>query len=410
MRLAKDSTPVAKWLVRLILCFTLASIALVGCGSRRLLSGISVRPAVISPNADGVDDIAEIKYTLSRQATLSIRVINAAGQSYDLRADQRRSKGERTTYFGGVISDRLLPDGEYKLVFEVTDERGHTDRAETAITLLGGDQLPLMIDNLSIWPNTFTPNRDGVTDRVTIGYSLNKRATRVSVNIMDASGNKYPVPEDQIREMGVPGSHEHDYDAGVDLGATPPPDGDYTVVVEAEDAVGNRVQVRGALTIQGGGVPRVEVVKRAAQFSPTVVPLGATLTFTCTVKNIGTVPVRTTGPESGFTYGSLENYNTVEHYEEPGLFRVGLDFEGNSSGRTYPYRWQLGTDAELTVVETSIGPQKYLMPDQTVTVVGHVRIDERLYKVEPYIWLGLIHEQVEIVQDRIEPTPITIAF
>jgi hypothetical protein len=407
---AEEDTPVLKWACRLLLCCALLPIVLLGCGPRRLLSGIAVRPTVISPNADGVDDIAEIKYTLSRQATISIRVLDAAGQSHDLRVDQRRSKGQRTAYFGGVINDRLLPDGEYTLLFEATDERGYTERAEAAITLLGGDQVPLLIENLNIWPNTFTPNRDGVTDRVTIGYSLNKRATRVNVYILDAQGNKYPVPEDKIREMGVPGSHEHDYDAGVDRGATPPPDGDYTVVVEAEDAVGNRAEVRGALTIQGGGVPRVEVVKRAAQFTPTVVPLGATLTFTCTVKNIGTVPVRTKGPESGFMYGSLENHNTIEQFEEPGLFRVGLDFEGNSSGRLYPYRWQLGLDDELTVIETSIGPLKYLMPGQTVTVVGHLRLDERLYKVQPYMWLGLIHEQVEIVQDRIEPTLITIAF
>ncbi|NLD44174.1 MAG: hypothetical protein GX657_11845 [Chloroflexi bacterium] len=50
------------------------------------------------------------------------------------------------------------------------------------------------------------------------------------------------------------------------------------------------------------------------------------------------------------------------------------------------------------------------MPGQTATVVGHLVIDDRPVKVQPYYWLGLIHEQVWIVQDRVEPTAISIGF
>ncbi len=181
-------------------------------------------------------------------------------------------------------------------------------------------------------------------------------------------------------------------------------------MIEAEDAVGNKDRAEGELTIEGGGVPRLEIINRAAILSPGVVPLGGTLSFTCTVKNIGTVPVRTKGPESGTTYSTSQNFNTLGQYEEPGIFRVGLDFEGNSEGRLYPFRWQLGTDEEITEIETEIGPMKYLMPGQAVTVIGHLRIDDRPVKVAPHYWLGLIHEQVWIVQDRVEPTEISIGF
>jgi len=178
-----------------------------GCGERPLLQNVTVRPSTISPNADGHEDVAEIKYTITRQAEVSIYFLDAEGQRHDFRVNKRRSKGERTAYFGGVINDRLLPDGNYTMVVEATDERGRTARAEVPITLAGGDKEYLRIEGLSIWPLKFTPNRDGITDRVTIGYSLNKAATRVDVYLLDAQGNKYPVAEDKIREMGAPGTH-----------------------------------------------------------------------------------------------------------------------------------------------------------------------------------------------------------
>jgi len=393
-----------------ILLLALVGAALAGCGSRPLIRSVDVRPDTISPNADGVDDVAEIKYTLSDQAIVSIYLTDAQGNQHVFRDQRRRSKGEHTAYFGGVIGDRLLPDGVYTIMLEAEGWDGHTERQERSITLTDGDQVPMEIQGLSVSPSTFTPNRDGIADRVTISYNLSKEAARVEVYVLGADGAKYPVAEDAIREAGSAGAHEHDYDAGIDLGATPPPDGAYTVVVEAEDYVGNKDRAEGQLTIEGGGVPRVEVVNAAAVFSPLIVQLGETLTFTCTVRNIGTVPVRTKGPEPGTEYTSLDNFNTLGEYEEPGIFRVGLDFEGNSAGRTYPFRWQLGHDDELTVLDTPIGPQTYLMPGQTVTVVGHLRITEKTVTVEPYFWIGLIHESVWIVQDRIEATPISIGF
>ncbi|MHB0858950.1 MAG: hypothetical protein ACYC5M_15465 [Anaerolineae bacterium] len=393
-----------------VLMLTLLGLVWAGCASQQVLHDVAIRPAVISPNADGSDDIAEIRYSLKRQATISMYFVGEDGARHDYRVDRRRSKGDRTAYFGGVIDGRLLPDGAYTCVIEALDDRGRSSRSELSLTIADGDKTPLTIDNLSIWPKTFTPNRDGISDRVTVGYNLSKPVNRVEVYVIDGQGNKFPVAEDQIREMEAAGTHEHDYDAGIDLGATPPSDGDYTVVVEAVDAVGNRARVEGPLTIEGGGVPRVEIVNRAAIIAPSVVPLGGTLTFTCTVKNVGTVPVRTKGPEPGTTYSTSVNFNTLEQYEEPGLFRVGLDFEGNSSGRTYPFRWQLGRDEELTVLETGIGPQNYLMPGQTVEIVGHLTISDRPSKIQPYFWLGLIHEQVGIIQDQVEPTPISVGF
>ncbi len=379
---------------------------LTGCKSTPLLYDVSVRPNPISPNADGVADVARISYKLARHARIALFFTDEHGGRYDLRSDASRPAGKYETLFSGIIDNRLLPDGSYICTVEAIGDNGERASAQAPLIIQGGEPNAIEIRNLSIYPPSFTPNRDGISDRVTIAYSLSKEATKVQVYIVGQDGSKYPVPEDKIRPVGQVGAHSHDYDAGVDLGATPPPDGTYTVVVEAEDAVGNRAVVTGELVIVDGGVPKVEIVNSAAEWSASTLPLGGTLTFTCTVRNVGKVGVRTKGPASGDTYSTSENFNSKEFYEEPGILRVGMDYEGNSSGRTYPFRWQLGSDEELSVVDG----QKYLMPGKTVMVVGHLHIVDKPAKVTPYYWIGLIHEQVEIIQDRVEAVPVTIGF
>lgn len=150
----------------------------------------------------------------------------------------------------------------------------------------------------------------------------------------------------------------------------------------------------------------VEIVNRAADWSPIVVPLDHTLTFTCTVENIGPVPIRTKGPQPGTTYNTHQNYNTLGFFEEPGILRLGADSEGNTEGRKYPYRWQLGRDDELKTIDG----QKYLMPGQRVTLVGHIQITDKPPKINPKYWLGLVHEQVEVVNDFVEVVEITVDY
>ena len=84
----------------------------------------------------------------------------------------------------------MLPDGAYTCVLEAQDERGRTQRVEQPLQIANGDKVYLEIQNLNIYPNEFTPNRDGITDRVTIGYNLNKAATRVEVYLLDAAGSQ----------------------------------------------------------------------------------------------------------------------------------------------------------------------------------------------------------------------------
>jgi hypothetical protein len=381
------------------------TLGMVGCGVRPLLSAVEVFPSLITPNADGLADVTRVSYRLTGSADLSIYIEDAQGARHYFRRDQRRSAGRYGVDFGGVVDGRMLADGQYEVVVEAV-AGGKSQSIRKPLTLKDADVSAPELRSFGVYPQFFTPNQDGIDDRVTVSYYLTKPAT-VRVFIVGSDGIRHPLAEKEgpVKE-GEVGTHLYDYEGGVDLGATPPPDGDYEIRAEAQDLVGNFVVVTSTLVISQGGVPRVDIVNAAVDFGPKIVPLGQTLRFTLTVQNVGTVPVRTTGPEPGITYANTENFNSLGLYEESGAWRIGIDYEGNSSGRPYPYRWALGSDADLT----EINGHKYLMPGKRVQITGGIRIAEAPPDIQPHFWAGLIHEDVAITMDHVDALAITIEY
>ena len=404
-------------------CLLLTLLILPACAVRPLLYDVSVQPDVITPNADGLDDVTRIAYKLSRSANLSIYLIDGTGQRHYFRQNRRRSTGNYQVDFGGVVGGSMLPDGRYTWVVEAVTDDGAIARAEGPLVIRDADTERPQLQGFSVYPQVFTPNQDGKHDRVTINYYLTKEA-EVSVYLLgpddqqSASRLKYPIAEkERDVEPGEPGFHTYDYEGGVDLGADPPPDGDYVVRAEAVDRVGNRTVVTSTLTIQDGGRPRADIVNADVDFynpetGDKVVPLGSTLAFTLTVENTGLVPIRTTGPDSGTHYRSDQNFNTFGYYQSPGAWRVGIDYEGNPS-YAYPYRWGLG---HLDDLETRVMDGQtfyYLMPGQRVVIAGTIQIvDVPANKDLVYFWAGLIHEEVRIdpFNDYVDPQQIAIGF
>ncbi len=388
------------------------------CAVRPLLYDVSVQPEIITPNADGLQDVTRIAYKLSRSANLSIYLVDEAGGHHFFRQDRRRSSGSYQVDFGGVVGGSMLPDGRYTWVVEAVTDEGATSRAEGSLVIQNADTERPELRGFSLYPRVFTPNQDGKQDRVTINYYLTKQA-EVSVYLLGPDGQKYPIAEkERDVEPGEPGFHTYDYEGGVDLGADPPPDGEYIVQAEAVDRVGNRTVITDTLTIQDGGRPRADIVNADVEFynsetGDKVVPLGSTLAFTLTVENTGLVPIRTTGPDSGTRYRSDQNFNTLGEYETPGAWRVGIDYEGNPS-YAYPYRWGLGhlEDLEIRVIDGQTF--YYLMPGQRVVVTGSIQIVEvpAASKDRVNFWAGLIHEQVRIdtFNDFVDPQQIVIGF
>jgi hypothetical protein len=291
----------------------LGLLLLAGCGRQPLLRDVTVEPAAITPNQDGDADVTRIGYTVGAPARLTIELIGADGVTHVLRDGLPRSPGHRQALFGGVIDGQMLADGDYVVRVSAVPLQatgGPPVQTDGRLAIHGGDTRPPELAGFTIQPADFTPNQDGLGDRVAISYRLDEPA---DVRLwLETEDGKYVTDileeEESAVASGSVGAHQYDYDAGVDSDAPPPPDGRYVIVGQARDAAGNVWQGRLPLTIAAGGQPRAAMVGDVS-WSAKTLPLGATLSFTATVENVGGTPIRTRGPEPGFIYDNSTTFN-----------------------------------------------------------------------------------------------------
>jgi hypothetical protein len=441
----------AKWVIGAAL---LALVLVLALGSallrppQPLILDASISPGTITPNADGSDDITVIAYRLSRTARVTLMFDGAAGARFDFRRDELRTSGDYSVFFSGVVDGfvnegeqvqgevlrRLMPDGEYTWRLQAVGEDGAVEERSGTLVLRDGEaQLPDIVE-FTIYPTVFTPNQDGLRDRAGINVGLLKAAD-LQVMLQREGEQPIYVPERvTATQPDQPALRRYyDYDGGVDLGADPPADGDYIVVALAQDAVGQRVQRTGSLTIENGGKPLAQIVPQpsgatvifedqpysdsmlttadqrgtpvALPEGPQVLssnaitmPVGDLLVFALTVENYGSVPIRTAGSAPGTVYQWDQTAASFREYDESGAWRVGIDCD--TAGGVYPWRWRVGSDADLrTETDPESGDVYYYLPAGARAVVwGAVRLTQIEVRNPQNCWAGLIHEDVAISQ------------
>lgn len=421
----------------LIIILIFASmIAIGGCGQLEfsagpLLSNVVFSKSEISPNADGLDDVTEITYSLRRPADVSIYFENEAGERFYFRDNRRRSPGNYSVLWGGVVDipetvdfgygpveivSRVLPDGVYRWVVEAVEENGNVAAVSGEITLRNGDTELPELQNFTVVPEVFRPNQDGLADdRVAIGYYLTKNVESVVLFLRDPDKPdvRYFIAESPgLVKPTARGYHDYSYDGGVDLNAEPPPDGIYELVGEARDAAGNAVRVVRTLTIEEGGKPRADVVGGEIEWQGesgrvVLLTLGDRLCFKAYVENESTVPIRTSGPWPGQEYRYAENYNTLAiAHDEPswlqqdGAWRFGVNFD--TTGVDFPFRWAIGRQEDLEMRLIDGREQWYLLPGKRGEVSGCIVLDEKLPVGTRFWWGGLIHQGVEVANNNID--------
>lgn len=412
---------------------------------RPLILSAGFRPDIISPNADGDDDVAEFQYSLSRAAHVSISLVDGTGRSFVFRDAERRIADDYGVLFSGVVDGylhpdetsegtilrRLMPDGMYTWTMRAVNESGETAEASGTLTIAGGSANLPDITALDVAPAIFTPNQDGISDRTQINVFVTQPSD-LTVFLLTPDNQEIFVPERVERSRpGEAGMHVYDYEGGVDRNADPPTDGEYVVVARAQDAIGQVVERRSALTIALGGKPYGQIVPQpngatvvfttlpwevryistpdaqgegvalpedpqALNLNTITMPVGDLLVFKLTIENVGRVPLRTTGPEAGFVYDWTQRAATFGLFDESGAWRVGIDC--TTAASDYPWRWAIGSDDQLTEEIDPVDGRvyRYLPPGTSTVVWGAVRMSEIEARNPQNCWAGLIHEDVGI--------------
>ena len=404
------------------------------------------RPS-ISPNADGEDDIAVFSYALARPATINLFLVTEGRMRFYFRQDQVRDRGEYSVLFSGVVDGftldgesirgnierRLIPNGDYNWTLEAETDDGASMNVSGTMGVKDGDTPLPTISEFSISPAVFTPNQDGISDRVSINVYLDKDVERLDVYLIGRDGWQTPISARvEEREYGEAGRHLFDYEGGIDLGADPPPDGTYQVVALAQDKVGQRIRMEGSLTIETGGKPYAEIKPQSpsvdvafdvrpydaryftdaeldgellpmpddaaslARSQRLTVPLGQMLVFRLTVENYGKVPIRTSGPPPGTVYQQDQLAGTLGIFDESGAWRIGIQCETSTS--SFPYRWAIGRDEVLVEVydDASENTYRFLPSGARAVVWGAIRMTKVKARNPQNCWAGLIHEDVAI--------------
>lgn len=410
-----------------------------------LITHASFDPAVITPNADGEDDVTIFSYTLTRRAVVDIVLESDTGEVFYFRRGERRASGSYSVAFSGVVDGyvregeeidgevirRLIPDGVYTWRITAIDSSAEAEHLSGTLVVESGDAPLPEISELAVFPNVFTPNQDGISDRTAINVYLEKPAMLTVRLERDGIEPIILSQRVQDRRSGDAGRYLFDYDGGVDLGAEPPPDGEYRVVADAQDAVGQRVLRTASLIIQDGGKPLAEIVAqptgatvifeaqpyedayetargvqgerilppedpRGLSMNSITLPVGDMLVFKLTVENYSSVPIRTTGPAPGTVYQWDQRASTLGWFDESGAWRVGIDC--TTAASDYPWRWALGDE---TTLQSGVDPFTgetflYLPAGERAVVWGAVRMTEIEARNPQNCWAGLIHEDVEV--------------
>jgi hypothetical protein len=118
------------------------------------IENLVVSPTTISPNADGIDDVAEITYQLPVSATVDITFTGPDGRaSYPFVAgDEEGPILQRHIWNGKTVDNALLPDGVYTYTVRARDRFGNLVEQPGQVTIDGGGQPEVKITYSNIAP------------------------------------------------------------------------------------------------------------------------------------------------------------------------------------------------------------------------------------------------------------------
>ena len=166
-------------------------------GTRPLITNYGISPNPFDPTKER----AKIKYTLNENATVTIDIYQDKNATpYDPDDDILiRSLTPLPAYFGDNLAEwdgydssgKMMTDDNYTYRINAVDEAGNG-----AVEVIGSviiSTIRLEISELSITPNPFTPDGDGINDRTTVRFKMRLEATPDQLEVLGFDVNN-PFP------------------------------------------------------------------------------------------------------------------------------------------------------------------------------------------------------------------------
>jgi N-acetylmuramoyl-L-alanine amidase len=196
-------------------------------GTAGLTVEATAAPAALTPNGDGQADTATVGYRLNVAANVTVSVVDPGGATVATAVDRVWTRaGEHTVTIDGAA----LLDGFYTVVVTARTPAGL--EVQKSVPLAVSRTLGLVTAE----PALFSPNEDGRNDRLAVSFTLTAPAT-VSIRVT-RDGRWVASPHTALYE---PGTHRFEWNGVRSVGRLK--DGEYSLVVEASDAVVGAVPV-----------------------------------------------------------------------------------------------------------------------------------------------------------------------
>jgi LysM repeat protein/flagellar hook assembly protein FlgD len=352
-----------------------------------LIDAVSPNPAVFSPKYGKTQtESVQILFNLNRPAEVQLTIRNINGDEIYTGSKETLSPGSHTVSWNGTDkTGRIVMDGSYEIVFK-TIETAYNYPSTTPVILRSGtitikdadyyipvSRLKEIVTDASFQSLFFTPNGDGISDKVTGQFTLAVPA-KLSIYIANAAGAHaaFPVSEQTFEA----GTHTFEWD-GSDIMGGKVPNGSYFIklhVIEGPNSgyitFPSAVKVENMYEIKPmQPEKRVRVISETAKMS--VDPAGQGYTA---IKG-DTFPLMSETIENGkYTVLVKEGVtgtisaSDVELVTEPSSAKQTTDYIVVSGDTLWKIASKFNTTSSEIVTLNNLDPTKYLYVGQKLKV------------------------------------------
>jgi hypothetical protein len=192
-----------------------------GGASGALAVEASAAPSTLTPNGDGQADSTVVSYRLTAAANVTVAIVDPGGVTVATPVDRVWTRaGEHTVTIDGAV----LPDGVYSVVVTARTVAGFEVAKTVSLTV------SRTLGLVTVEPARFSPNGDGRNDVLAIGFTLTVPAA-VGIRVV-REGRWVASP---LTAFYTAGTHRFEWNGMRAVGRLK--DGDYSLVLEAEDAI-----------------------------------------------------------------------------------------------------------------------------------------------------------------------------